>query len=380
MEVFQSILTREGYSMTKSLEFIKIEPIVYTHSTKKLLKISDKIRQENSRVADLILLFICRTRGYKELKQEILKPINLLTNTRNSCYQDAVLVPLFAEKNRFILNGFFSIENPALSCLQKELYNISRFIRKRTGPLLHNLGSRTADFSGTCSVLREIMKKTKGMSQYNFHSFEMGDSEEFLSKLFDLFKIEGVVKVRKNYVFLHPKITEKIRTSKIRYPASPLVLVPFTSLSEEENKLSTFLSKKETVELDKDNLFRYQGQLYNRRVEKEKIVSAEYLVFSVQRTFLDERGFTKRNYSSIELEPKISVSRSILELFAIVIHQQRHYTCYIKIRGFWYYYDDLEPDIGLIGKLSENIGRLPDPKTWGTLYFYRSCVPQSSEN
>ena len=47
-----------------------------------------------------------------------------------------------------------------------------------------------------------------------------------------------------------------------------------------------------------------------------------------------------------------------LKLHSVVVHNNMHYTCYIKYGKSWYYYDDIrEPVLREVGKIPEDVKR-----------------------
>ena len=104
---------------------------------------------------------------------------------------------------------------------------------------------------------------------------------------------------------------------------------------------------------------------YHLRIETVDIIRAEYLVFYAQRLYE-----TKRNYNNIVPIKQIKLD-NILNLFAIIVHRNYHYTCYIKCDKNWFYYNDLSDNIVYVGTYNDMLKTKPSVKSEGVLYFYK---------
>ena len=71
---------------------------------------------------------------------------------------------------------------------------------------------------------------------------------------------------------------------------------------------------------------------------------------------------------------QILLSKHVLSLSSIVVHQGihtgGHYTAYLKIKGNWYYYNDIGPSIKKIGNYRDLLSSSPSVTRHGTLHFY----------
>jgi len=368
------LIESHGYRVKwKEREFVfeKIPGSFPLLQPRKVFKTIEHLEQNKMHfLVLLILLFACfyfsiQNRSLKtEFMEEIHHPINILSNTRNSCYQDVVLVSLFATKNTFIHNQFFMrSDRPKiqfceskedLRAIRNELFSIYNSIRKKS------------ERKDTCSSLRNLLGKCRRHKQHEFHLGGMEDAEEFVVFLFELFGIEGVVKERITYAA--NKGETPVPTSFISESSSPVILVPFTDLRE-NIRLDNFLEKKDVSNLDSKNLFKYDGQLYNTRIQISSVVKAEYLIFSIQRLF--SAGIqTVRNFHKVVPEAQIRIGQKVLSLTSIVVHKGHHYTAYIKVNSLWYYYDDLRSNLKLIGSMESMLSSSPEPTVYGTLFFY----------
>ena len=311
---------------------------------------------------------------------------------KNSCYQDSVLLSLLAIPNKFIdekilnkdIKDVVSKRNQIYKCsesieeditrrtdIQKELISIMNIVRN----------PNDEDKDQTCSRLRELIRKCPSIGGQEFHNKSMQDAGEFLTYLFLLFGIENTRKQTitnkyTNNIFEKEETLTDFITSVRKTVSSPVVLIPPDGLKENAS-IGNYLIYKENSIMDQENLAKApNGEYYNRLIVTNKIEDADYLVFYIQRKQLQTDG------KIIVLETKIIPNRFIslnkkktLYLHAIVTYKSSHYTCYIKCKKKWYYYNDMSNDILYIGDYDELINKseersYPDPTTMGVLYFY----------
>lgn len=292
-----------------------------------------------------------------------------LKYTGNSCYQDSVLLALLAIPNDFITENILERDMKSVSkmpnreivysCDEKSDCKTRRSIQKE---LVHITKSMRGEGEKVeyCSKLRSLFKTNK----QSFHGTGMQDAGEFLQYLFAIFQVHGVVQSRTS--MLTNKIGDiPIVNKKTIYETSPMVLIPSQNIIDNVS-IETFLNHKEDVILDMKNLYRgADGVNYHRRIETVDIIRAEYLVFYAQRLYE-----TKRNYNNIVPIKQIKLD-NILNLFAIIVHRNYHYTCYIKCDKNWFYYNDLSDNIVYVGTYNDMLKTKPSVKSEGVLYFYK---------
>lgn len=294
----------------------------------------------------------------------------LLENTGNSCYLDSVLVPLFIEPIPFIQENILNknireIKSPHCSYtnlenIQKELVRINESISGKGNIKV-------------CTTLRRYMKSCPSTSGENFYDTGPHDSGEFLQYLFTLFDVNGRTYSKTTIITndLSPVPKKYIVSSNITITASPVILIqPFQLIDKESVNLSDMIEQKEDAIFDRENLYRYQGNLYKRRIEKIETTEAEFLVFYPSRKYINEHRREKRLYTEIIPDKHILG----LNLFCIVVHMAGHYTAYLNYGGYWYYYDDLRSSLKYVGTYQELLD-IPsgekNPFTHGNLYMYR---------
>lgn len=299
-----------------------------------------------------------------------------LKYTGNSCYQDSTLLALFAKPNDFITTYILESDlnklNREIVCsddhiedhkikssIQKELIRITKSMRKEVNE------SEKVEY---CSGLRRLLRKCPGQ---DFYSTSTQDAGEFLQYIFGLFRVEGMFKNTKvivtnelsNKVKNYVVINEKVQQS------SPIVLIPAHSIRK--GKIDSYLNQTEDAIFDSENLYRGpDNKKYKRRIEKNSVVFANYLVFYVQRLLTEE----ERIYEKILPVQSIRLPEMYhdLELSAIVVHRSNHYTTYIKCDDNWYYYNDMSQDIVSIGSYEDMLKEKTRPNVCkeGILYFY----------
>lgn len=296
-----------------------------------------------------------------------------LRYTGNSCYQDSVLLALLARPIKFIrrniltrdVKNISSSSNREIKCgqnfatdytkrksIQDELVSVTDTIRRGKG----------GDY--TCSNLRNLIKSCPGSQQ--FHTRETQDAGEFLQYIFTLFDVKGMKKT------ITVKITNDLspipKSTRLRVTKQDTIdTVPIVSvIPGEETDLTLASLLRQTDDSFIQGYKGPDGKEYRRRIEITDITDAEFLVFSIQRTFLNNRGVEQRSFVRILPSEKIMG----LELYAIVVHRNVHYTCYIKCDQGWFYYDDTKDTIKYIGNYTDMLKNNPSPVREGTLYFY----------
>jgi len=307
-----------------------------------------------------------------------------LKYTGNSCYQDSTLLALLAIPNDFVtanileknVKSISRLSNREIVCdnnteldyrrrqaIQNELVRITKSMRGEIS---------SSDRVQYCSNLRALLKGCPSASRQEFYGTGTQDAGEFLQYILALFQVNGLERIRSTDLTndLSP-IPKKTLTSRmIKEEVSPVVLIPAEALVSVPIKY--YLTQTEDAVLDAANLVKGPDhQRYKRRIEQTVITKGDYLVFYVQRLSLHgERPV--RLYTKINPSETIELARSSrsLSLFAIVVHKNVHYTCYIKCDDIWYYYNDLTAEIVSVGSFNDMLQSTPNPEKEGVLYFY----------
>lgn len=295
----------------------------------------------------------------------------------NSCYIDSVLFSLFA------------LPSPS-NILDSEILNKDlKLISEKQKKWISCGSSKLEDYENRLSIqneLKEITSYMRNNEKYNeqytcrkfrkllrncptsqkFHSFQEQDAGEFLQYIFNIFEV-NITQIKRATLVTNDMSDQPqsyLQTfKKIDYTV-PVITV---SVFELRNKyrLSNSLFTQEDSQLDYENRYRDtdSGAYFQRRIEINKVISSEFLVFYVQRLNYDG----ERNMDKIILEDEIEVGTNVLHLYSVIVHERDHYTAFIKIQGEWYHYDDLRDNIRKVENI-ENIKNYVGK--YGTLFFY----------
>jgi uncharacterized UBP type Zn finger protein len=310
-----------------------------------------------------------------------------LKYTGNSCYQDSVLLSLFAIPNKFIESNILEKDLNKIKESQKEIIcsndtkedikskeEIQKELNKITNSI-RNKGEKVE----YCSMLRSLIKKCPSTSGQKFYETGTQDAGEFIQYLFSIFNVEGMSKSTKTILSnnLDENINEDsdntVLSSYRMFNTSPIILIPSQKIID--SKITYYLDQYEDAMFDEKNLYRHSdGKSYKRRIEITNVNNTDYLIFYAQRLSLRESSSVKRNYNKIIPDETITLENNKkLSLHAIVVHKSLHYTCYIKCKNYWFYYNDKSNKIDYVGSykdMIENKDNRTDPCKEGTLYFY----------
>jgi len=260
------------------------------------------------------------------------REIHGLEWTGNSCYQDSILLALFALpikelENEILYKDLTDISSEpkrTIVCskdkkkdleyrtdIQKELRRIVKSIR----------GKKNVK---TCSNLRKLFKKC---GKADFHTTRTQDATDFLQYIFNLFDVKsGKIPIQTIFPYM---AGDRTSTQEI---------------------------------------------LNNYPDDNFEIYTSSYFIFAVSRTGYDEKRKKQMTHKfTVFPNEKITLSFATnLSLHSIIIHRSNHYTCYIRINGSWYYYDDtMSTKPRYIGTFKDMIKSDPNPTQLGTLFFYQ---------
>ena len=289
-----------------------------------------------------------------EFEDQCVDKIKGLKWTGNSCYLDSVLICLFAVKCNFI-----------------DEYILNYELVKRSGTLMTSF-VRTFTRS-----LRKYLKNCSGAKL--FSGTRMAESGEFLAYFFNIFDTNVATKKTITYgtnnMNICPLEKELVLTSTITDNKSSVIhFIPSDNIrllsKKKYYELRSFLTiKDDSGELGEGNQYKDDnGHLYKRRITYNTIINTPYLVFRVDRLWLN-------SFYQIKIIPSQIITLANLNQFAlssIIVFRRLHYTCYFRCGNKWYYYDDTDNDIELIGSYNSmlNTKKFPNIITNGTVYFY----------
>ena len=317
-----------------------------------------------------------------EFEDQCIDKIKGLKWTGNICYLDSVLICLFVIKcnfiNEYILNAELVKRNGTLlECFHSEKISDSEKSimdlenRKNIQNELKNISNNIRNGEKQkCSTLRKYLKNCRGAKL--FYGTQMAESGEFLTYLFNIFDTN--VAVKKTITYGTNNI-DLIQTSTIiDDKASVIHFIPSDTLRRllktKYYELRSFLTiKDDSGILDDDNQYKDDnGIFYKRRITYNTIIDTPYLVFRVDRLWLN-------NFYQIKIIPSQIITLANLNQFAlssVIVFRGLHYTCYFRCGNKWYYYDDTDNDIELVGSYNTmlNTKKFPNVITNGTVYFY----------
>jgi len=386
-----------GYDIDKDIGIIHISS---ENSLKSLIKSNIEIYLKNDEHSLVFLLLVC----YLNKKQQIIdkdimnkwihtqpflkkiqyskyslpKKDNILYGLEwigNSCYMDSVLLAILAPKSLFIEKN---ILNKNIDSLKKPL----RFICFNEIPLEEDLENRkqiqielqkikdsiyTNEIKNSTPLRKAI---SKCQAQQEFHKYGTQDTGEFLVYLFDLFQIDTATLIRYTYVKNdeHEKSTLIRRVETSENPIIDIFQGTLRSLKKDTiYPIDYFIKQSEISHFDEKNLVKYEGKTYQYRIEINKKIAPEYMVFRAHRL-----GPT-RFYETMLLPTEyIFTLFSVLSLSAIVIYTGgAHYVCVFCVDYIWYYYNDMRSKIKTLGSFEDMLKDTPyNPITHGVLYIY----------
>jgi ubiquitin C-terminal hydrolase len=304
----------------------------------------------------------------------------------NSCYQDSVLFALFAIPNSTItehiliknVQDISDYKNKWTICgsNNEEDYSIRKNIQDEIINITNSM--RKIEKTQNCSTLRYLMSFCS--SQQNFHLGGQQDAGEFLTHIFRLFQIDFSIST--TTTFVTNDLGDNADWIKVGCTtdnmASPIIDVSsFQIINKSKIYINEFQIQVDDDTFTEDNFFLFNDKYYKRRKCINKIFNSPYKVFRIHRVHRTEEVLRNRiKVKNVKLKTIIIPVQKInnLDLSSIVVHKGRHYTCYIKYRGIWFYYDDNPGKnsyvIIRVGNYDDMINSTPSVKTNGVLYFY----------
>jgi hypothetical protein len=340
LTIIQNLL---GYDIDKDIGIIHTS---FENSLKSLIKSNIEIYLKNDPHSLEFLLLVCYLNKNQQIidkdtmnkwihTQPFLKKIkysNTSLSTKNnvlyglewvgnSCYMDSVLLSILAPKSLFIEKN---ILNKNIDSLKQPL----RFICFNELPLEIDLKNRKQIQFELQEIKNSIYTNkiknstplriaiSKCQAQQEFHKHGTQDAGEFLVYLFDLFQIDTATLIRYTYVKNDeheiPTLIRKVETCE-----NPIIDIFQGTLQNLKKdtiySIDYFVKQSEISHFDEKNLYKNSGKTYQYRIEINKKMSPEYMVFRVHR--LGPNHF----YKTILLPTEyIFTSFSVLSLSAIV--------------------------------------------------------------
>lgn len=282
----------------------------------------------------------------------------------NSCYMDTILQSIFAPKNDDISRQILKRDINTIKDLIICKGNIRAKIQKELNEIKISISGLNQ--IENCLKLKKLLYDCKGSE--NFHAFNTQDAGEFLLFLFNIFDVNTTGRLRETYVSNDITGFKNILcVSKVDYENGPIINIPVCVLrTQKEYKLIDSLNLSEDTVFDKYNMYKHNKELFCRRLELNKVVRASFIVFNINRLYLNGR----KNHTKIIFPQSFIIGENELFLNAICIHNRNHYTCYYKVGTLWYYYNDMNYTEDLFVGSYQNLLILQDIQKNSTLFFY----------
>ena len=345
---------------------------------------------------------------------------NLLKNIGSSCYLDSVLFALFARKVPYLEENIVNVD-------AKDIKSDIENCQDKVNPILDELKKIVTRLRSTtpnesefyCTDLRKQMEGCDELN--NFAKREMQSSSEFLTKLLQFLSVYGEIS-KTEKTFISNFVPRKEDTSNPKLSESNGRIITF---DEKEISLP-FQTQYDSNENDREYTFNKNTATENKRTDVTLKTRVSYplsafVFFVVERQILTQLPDNKSinpTYKKLSSTPpeELEVTYNLdmktitdklrqttsntdkpalinnkrsndkqvkLELYAVVVHNNWHYTCYLKCpNGTWIYYDDIGPRIEQIGTYSALLDENTHPNilTNGTLFFYKlpdSFLPEN---
>jgi ubiquitin C-terminal hydrolase len=302
-----------------------------------------------------------------------------MTNQSNSCYFDSFVISMFHFDNKHLREVLTERNLIAKDSKSKE---IAKQIIEQLHLVNKNINNGTI---ATCKDLRTYFQEYDNLysSQHkNFHPInwktKQQEPADLLRFLHRLIRIPKTLHVDRQVLGAYSKkkiLTKKdwtfVSSSKEMMDFSSIYIDPVELFDKETINLKKYIprSKNET-RFDEDNLWNPQGNLiFNRKLEKTVLKSAELLFIHIGRTFIDEKLSTE---IEMPMSIRLSNNKHHLYLRSIIVHHGNasggHYTCFLQCKSIWYHYND----IGF--KRMEKIGTYEDLKKYQNGFVFKNCT------
>lgn len=128
--------------------------------------------------------------------------------------------------------------------------------------------------------------------------------------------------------------------------------------------------KSPLVYLETGPLKKIHGKNLSEVIGEENVIDfedSELVIFDITRL---ERGKYNEN---VRVVPDETLLHDLLELSAVVVWENYHYSVYVNVDGTWYYLDDAEEYVEKVGDYSDLLEHNDEFVSWdGKLFFYTS--------
>jgi len=330
-----------------------------------------------------------------------------MRNIGNTCYMDSVLFPLIALPGKYIMSTMLgsqkSVEKPD-DTEKEKIQKKTRRILKNSLVKLYRSVRKEGGKTPSVKKVKNAFSRCPLKFGSNYGGYGQEDAGEFLQTVTDVFDLNDmkrrVTVYGTNDISPEPSSTSLVVSSNREENQSIIQQVKVEQLRHGRVttpiKIGSFLkSVDDSGELETANSFtpEINGniEIFKRRIETTEVIDTPYLVFYILRQGLmrrDKDGNIKfRRDGMPHINPNVYrkvvdpseiltlPSRRVLTLTSIVLHlgstiESGHYILYFKCDGKWWVYDDLGSGFVKIGSFDTMMRRSPNPKTYGTLFYY----------
>jgi len=320
---------------------------------------------------------------------------------------DSVLFPLIAIPGKYIMSTIFgsqsTVKNPGDTKDEKNRKKTRRFLKNSLINLFLSI-RKDGGATPTVEKVKSAFRRCPSNFGSDYSGYGQEDAGEFLQTIADVFALNDmkrkVTVYGSNDISPKPSNDELVVSSNREENQSIIQQVKVEQLRHGRVttpiKIGSFLkSVDDSGELETANSFtpEINGniEIFRRRIETTEVIDTPYLVFYILRQGLmrrDKDGNIKfRRDGMPQINPNVYrkvvdpsetltlPSSRVLTLTSIVLHLGRtidsgHYILYFKCDGEWWVYDDLSSGFVKIGSFDAMLGRSPNPKTYGTLFYY----------
>lgn len=267
-----------------------------------------------------------------------------LTNKKNSCYLDSILMGLFHNHNPYlrdkILKREIHFDNPQL---QDIALDIQRMLNKVNAAFIDGK-------KGACTRLRvafqkfdEIYSTEYGIEQLDWKEEQL-EPTDVIKFFIRVFKIPNDCKYRFQSTGINGKTKTPV-TNDIRETTFADAHISADLLyDQKEVRMKQFIPvEKTTTSFDNDNLWKPGDVEFKKKLVIKSYLKAPMFIVHVSRIFGDEKIKTP---FIPEKALKLKENKHILHLRSVVVHHGQthdsgHYTCYLLCQNTWFHYDDV---------------------------------------
>jgi hypothetical protein len=265
--------------------------------------------------------------------------IGLLTNNKNSCYLDSILISLMHVPNLIIDN--------ILNCRIKDykidkINNISIEVQKQLNEIydfIHSGKNRMV-----CSSIRNLFNKfyiaykkdiNKKQEKINWLSGQQEPSDviEILNKMFNL-----------SHDTIYQETINKSTPNKVSALFNDFNIELSDLLNNKKININDYLP------IHKSNFTNNN----NRNINKTKeYLKSKGLFINIRRGYIEDH-IEEKSFTSVYPSEFIKINNDTLYLMSMIIHygdniHSGHYISYIKHNDSWYIYDDTKDDLEYVG-------------------------------